>query len=84
LRKISIELTDVQVEELMKELDLDQNQSVDIDEFIAFLSIADQLKFRNPANKTNIIKIRHARKLHAIDFYNCFKNLPQFFLPSFT
>lgn len=60
----------------MKELDLDENQNIDIDEFMAFLCIADQLKFKNPQTKTNIIKIRHARKLHAIDFYNCFKNLP--------
>ena len=30
------------------------------------------------------MRIRYARKLEAIDFYNCFKNLPTCFLPSFT
>lgn len=63
----------------MKEIDLDNNQVIDIDEFIAFLSIADRLKFKNPFAKATVIKIKHARKLQPIDFYNCFKNLPQFF-----
>lgn len=41
LIKLNIELNDVQLEDLMKELDLDENQNIDIDEFMAFLSIAD-------------------------------------------
>lgn len=57
---------------------------IDIDEFIAFLSIADQIKFHNPQTKTTVMKIKSSRKLQPIDFYNCFKNLPKFFLPSFT
>lgn len=84
MMKLSIDLTEVQLDELMRELDLDSNQSIDIDEFIAFLSIADQIKFKNPANKTIVVKIKQSRKLHPMDFYNCFKNLPQFFQPSFT
>jgi Ca2+-binding EF-hand superfamily protein len=48
LTKLQIELTDVQVDDLIRELDLDGNQYIDIDEFIAFLSIADQIKFKNP------------------------------------
>lgn len=63
----------------MKEVDLDGNGVVDIDEFVAFLSIADQVKFRNPHSKVTVVRIRNGRKLQAVDFYNCFKNLPQFF-----
>ena len=84
LQKLGVELTEVQLDDLLRELDLDGNSYIDIDEFVAFLSIADQVKFRNPQAKTNIVKIRQARKLHAMDFFNCFKNLPQSFLPSFT
>ena len=47
----------------MKEIDLDNNGVIDIDEFIAFLSIADQIKFRNPHTKSIIVKIRHSRRL---------------------
>lgn len=79
LLHLNIVLSDVQLEDLMKEIDLDQNEMVDIDEFIAFMSIAEQLKFKNPNNKAVIIKIKHARKLQAMAFYNCFKNLPQSF-----
>ncbi|TNV88020.1 hypothetical protein FGO68_gene1522 [Halteria grandinella] len=84
LIRLGIELSEVQLEELIREIDIDQNQVIDVDEFIAFLSIADQIKFKHPATKTTIMKIKSARKLQPIDFYNCFKNLPKFFLPSFT
>lgn len=68
----------------MSEIDLDGNQAIDIDEFIAFLSIADQIKFKNPLTKTTVVRIKHARKLQPLDFYNCFKNLPSSFQPSLT
>ena len=68
----------------MAEIDIDENQNIDIDEFIAFLSVADQLKFRHPTSRTTLINIRRARKLNPIDFFNCYKSLPQFFGPSFT
>mmetsp|Transcript_30802 Transcript_30802/g.30312 ORF Transcript_30802/g.30312 Transcript_30802/m.30312 type:complete len:176 (+) Transcript_30802:553-1080(+) len=84
IAKLGVELTEVQMNDLMSEMDTDQNQSIDIDEFIAFLSIADQLKFRNPGSKVTLMNIRRARKLHPIDFFNCFKDLPAFFTPSFT
>lgn len=57
---------------------------IDIDEFVAFLSIADSLKFKNRTSRSTVIKIRNASKLHPIDFLNSFKNLPQFFNSSFT
>jgi hypothetical protein len=79
-----VTLTDVQLEDLIKEVDLDGNQMIDIDEFIAFLSIADSIKIRNPQTKSTIVRIKQGRKLQPIDFYNCFKNLPQFFQPSVT
>ena len=41
LLKLNVELTDVQLDNLFRELDLDNNQSIDIDEFVAFLSISD-------------------------------------------
>jgi Ca2+-binding EF-hand superfamily protein len=81
---LGIELSEVQLDELVGEIDIDGNLVIDIDEFIAYLSIADQIKFKHPTSKTVIMKIKQARKLQPIDFYNCFKNLPKFFLPSFT
>lgn len=60
----------------MLEIDVDTNGAVDIDEFIAFMSIADQFKFKNENSKSTITNIKRARKLHPIDFYNSFKNLP--------
>lgn len=41
LVRLGIELSDVQVDDLLKEIDLDENKVIDIDEFIAFLAIAD-------------------------------------------
>ena len=41
LIRLGIELSDVQLDDLMKEIDIDGNGVVDIDEFIAFLAIAD-------------------------------------------
>jgi hypothetical protein len=79
LVRLGVILSDVQVDDLLKEIDLDQNNVIDIDEFIAFLAIADQVRFSNPANKAILIKIKHAKKLQPIDFYNSFKNLPQSF-----
>lgn len=47
LLKMGVELTESQITDLIQELDLDENAAIDIDEFIAFLSVADQLKFKN-------------------------------------
>jgi hypothetical protein len=63
----------------MNEADLDGNGMIDLDEFIAFLSIADHVKVRNPQTKATIVRIKQGRKLQPIDFYNRFRNLPQFF-----
>lgn len=41
LIKLTIELSEMQLDELISEIDLDNNGVIDIDEFIAFLSIAD-------------------------------------------
>ena len=82
LVRLGIVLSDVQLDDLLKEIDLDENKVIDIDEFIAFLAIADQVRFTNPASKSILIKIKHARKLQPMDFYNCFKNLPHSFQTS--
>lgn len=84
LARMGVTLSDVQVEDLLKEIDIDENKVIDIDEFIAFLAIADQIRFSNPASKAILIKIKHAKKMQPMDFYNCFKNLPQSFQTSIT
>jgi calmodulin len=84
LSHLQINLSEVQLNDLIREIDLDNNGIIDIDEFIAFLSLAEQVKFKNPANKAILVKIRHARKLQPMDFFNCFKNLPQTFQPAMT
>ena len=68
----------------MQEIDVDMNGAIDIDEFIGFLSIADQFKFKNENSRSTLINIRRVKKLHPIDFYNAFKNLPAHYSQSFT
>ena len=45
----------------MQELDIDINGAVDIDEFIGFMSIADQFKFKHENSRYTLINIRRAR-----------------------
>jgi hypothetical protein len=73
LSHLQINLSEVQLNDLIREIDLDNNGIIDIDEFIAFLSLAEQVKFKNPANKAILVKIRHARKLQPMDFFNCLR-----------
>ncbi len=83
LQQLGVDLNAQQMKELMSEMDLDSNANVDIDEFIAFLSVAEQLKFKNPGSKSVMINIRRSRKLKPLDFYDMFKNLPPNYCPSF-
>jgi len=84
LMGIQVDLDDQQLSDLFYEMDSDPNSGIDIDEFVAYLSIADRLKFRNPKSKTTLINIKRARSLNPIEFYQCFKRLPSSFSLSFT
>lgn len=61
LLKLGIDLTELQMNEIMEELDVDNNQAVDIDEFVAYLSLAESIKFKNPNSKSVLVNIRKAR-----------------------
>ena len=41
------EITDEELNSIFLEMDVDKNGTVDIDEFIAFVSVADRVKTKN-------------------------------------
>lgn len=84
LLKLGADLSEEQLGELIGEMDEDENAQIDIDEFVAFLTVADQLKFKHEGSRRTLVNIRRARKLNAVDFFNCFKGLPQNYAPSCT
>ena len=68
---------------MMNEIDVDRDGELDIDEFIALMSMGDELEFRHEGSRATIMNIRSARKLNALDFFKCFKSMPVNFIPSF-
>lgn len=60
----------------MNEIDVDRNGTLDIDEFIALMSLGDEMQFRSAQAKNTFMNIKKARKLGAMDFFKSFKSLP--------
>jgi hypothetical protein len=53
----------------MNEIDVDRNGALDIDEFIALMSMGgDDLQFKSTAAKNTYLNIRKVRKLNPMDF----------------
>jgi hypothetical protein len=56
---------------------------IDIDEFIKFFSIGEQVEFVEEQNVNTYMKIKKARKLNIMDFLRAFNSMPQSFTQSF-
>lgn len=56
---------------------------IDIDEFIKFFSVGDQIEFQEEGNVNTYMKIKKARKLNILDFLKAFNTMPQSFSQSF-
>ena len=66
-------------------MDDDKNGTIDIDEFIAFINVADKVKAKNIEARDAVFNIRKARlKLNSLDLLQMFQRMPLSFLPSFS
>lgn len=66
-------------------MDADKSGTIDIDEFIAFVQVADRVKTKNTQARDAVFNIRKARlKLNSIDLFEMFLKMPLSFLPSFS
>ena len=66
-------------------MDDDQNGTIDIDEFMAFIHVADKVKAKNIEARDAVFNIRKARlKLNSLDLLQMFQRMPLSFLPSFS
>ena len=65
------------------EFDANQDMQIDIDEFIRFFSVGEQIQFQDAQNANTYMKIKKARKLKPADFLKVFSSMPQTFTPSF-
>lgn len=83
LLKMGAEVTMEELIELMNEIDVDRSGCLDIDEFVALMTLGDEIQFRSAQAKNTFINIKRARRLNPLDFFKCFKNMPINFVPSF-
>ena len=66
-------------------MDTDKNGTIDIDEFIAFMQVADRVRTKNLQARDVVFNIRKARlKLNSLDLLDMFMRMPLSFLPSFS
>lgn len=66
-------------------MDDDKNGTIDIDEFMAFINVADKVKAKNIEARDAVFNIRKARlKLNSLDLLQMFQRMPLSFLPSFS
>ncbi len=78
------DLTLEELIQLMNEIDVDRNGSLDIDEFIALMTVTgNEMDFSSETSKKTLQQIRKCRKLHPLDFLKQFKSMPATFIPSF-
>jgi hypothetical protein len=81
--KLGAKVTEEELVELMNEIDVNRDGTLDIDEFMALMSLGDDMQFRSGQAKNTFMNIKRARKLSAMDFFKNIKNLPGNFVPSF-
>ena len=76
-------VTDEEVDAIFTEMDTDKNGTIDIDEFIAFVQVADRVRTKNPLSRDAVFNIRKARlKLNSLDLLEMFVRMPLSFLPA--
>lgn len=79
------EISGDELDSIFTEMDADKNGTIDIDEFIAFIQVADRVKTKNTQARDAVFSIRKARlKLNSLDLFEMFLKMPLSFLPSFS
>jgi len=76
---------DVEFEDLvllMDEFDMDGDQGLDIDEFVAMMNLGEEATFREEKAKDTFLAMRKANKLSVMDFIKAFGSLPASMIPS--
>jgi len=78
-------VTDAEIDAIFGEMDSDKSGTIDIDEFIAFMQVADRVRTKDPQARDAVFNIRKARlKLNSLDLLEMFMRMPFSFLPSFS
>ena len=79
------EVTKAEIDAIFLEMDADKSGTIDVDEFIAFVQVADKVKAKNLEARDAVFNIRKARlKLNSLDLLEMFMRMPLSFLPSFS
>lgn len=69
LLKMGADLTLEELIQLMNEIDVDRNGTLDIDEFIALMKVTgNEMEFSSDVSKKTLQSIRKCRKLNRLDF----------------
>ena len=68
---------------LMSEIDIDKNGEIDIDEFIALMTMGDQI-IKNGGAKNTYTKIQKSRMADPLRILDCFNSMPVNFVRSYT
>ena len=67
------EVTDQEIDSIFMEMDTDESGTIDIDEFMAFVQVADRVKAKNIEARDAVFNIRKARlKLNSLDLLQMF------------
>jgi len=82
LLKNGIEITREELINLIAEFDVDGDQQIGIDEFVAMMNTSSDLAFADESNKNTYLKIRQKNRLQVTDFMKALKDLPSAFVPS--
>lgn len=74
-----------EVARLFREMDTNDNGEIDIDEFMAFIYMADKVKTNDHRTKDTVFHIRKASlKLNKTDIMKLFSDMPMSMNPSFS
>lgn len=78
------DVTDKEVDSLFKEIDIDKSNTIDIDEFMAFIYTGDRLNI-NSTSKDTVMKVRkNHTKINSLDVFDMFRRMPNSFQTAST
>ena len=83
LRSINADITNDELEPLLRYADADKNGHIDIDEFMLVMMGQSPSVFDDPQASAVMFNIRKTRRLSPLDFFKCFSDMPKHFMPSF-
>lgn len=84
LLSMEIMVSKEEVISFFSEFDQDNNQKIDIDEFVRFFVGGDDINLQQQQNIDTYNKIKKKRNLKALDFLRAFDNMPSSFSYSFV